>query len=210
MRRRVDATHQLHKTAERLVRDTEQRLVERLTNQSNALSERVSSLQDRVTRLELAHQQEAARQKTALHERGMELRKQMDELQQELVSEKKSRLVREGRFLQQLESHGQALEERWTEESNRRSAEIAQLTDSLNTQEAERSQSQSAWQIRVSRELKTLQDEMAQEIHDRQQEDEAIVKALQLYTSQLQQSLAFLNDDDVDVAVDGAIREYNK
>ena len=140
----------------------------------------------------------------------MELRKQMDELQQELVSEKKSRLVREGRFLQQLESHGQALEERWTEESNRRSAEIAQLTDSLNTQEAERSQSQSAWQIRVSRELKTLQDEMAQEIHDRQQEDEAIVKALQLYTSQLQQSLAFLNDDDVDVAVDGAIREYNK
>ena len=193
VKRRVDSTHQLHKKAEKLVEETYQKLQERLEEQSGALERRVSELEDKLMRLELLHRQQATKQEKIVEERGQELREQMEALQEELAVEKKARLVREGRFLQQLEGHAQDLADRWKTEKTQREDQIQSLQDTLQSKETERFEKQASWQSQVLQELEALQKDLQQEIQERQQEDDQIVQALHLSTMQLQQSVAIMS-----------------
>ena len=159
------------------------------------MSSRMKDLEERLDGLELTVGKDAQEHKKSIEKRGSELKGQLAELTQDLEQEKKARLVREGRFLQQMESYAKTMEERWQQEQEERISQVGQLTTLLQTQESQRAMQQKAWQNQVSTELAALKQELETEVQERQAEDEAIVAALHSYTHQLQQSLAILNAD---------------
>jgi SF-assemblin/beta giardin len=195
VRRRVDATHQLEKKVTQRVEEMEGRLIKRLEDQSSLLVCRMKELEDRLDTLEMAVEADAKAHRTNVQKQGTDLKLQLHDLFRELELEKKSRLVREGRFLQQIESHAKELEDRWRQEQEERITEVGKLSTLLETQEQQRLHQQRLWQNQVSAEMAALQQEMAAEVQERQAEDEAIIVALRNYTKQLQNSLAILNGD---------------
>lgn len=195
VKRRVDATLLIETKTKRMVDDVEQRLALRLQDQTDAMNGRMKELEERLDALEATVENDAKTYKASIQKRGTELKLQLHELTRDLEQEKKSRLVREGRFLQQMESHAKDLDDRWRKEQEERIAEIGHLTTLLETQEQQRSSQQRAWQHQVTTELAALHKELAAEVKERQAEDEAVVAALHAYTQQLQHSLSILNGE---------------
>ena len=112
-----------------------------------------------------------------------------------MESERKSRLVKEGRFLQQLESHATYFEKKWLMERQERVDGICQLQQALQTRQEERLEQQTAWQTRIDAELQTLQQDLEMEMQQRQQQENDTIAALNQVTQQLQSSLAILNGE---------------
>ena len=120
VKRRVDATHSSESKAKIMVEKMEERLTKRLQDQTESMSGRMKELEDRLNALEVAQEQDSRSQNASIQERGTELKLQLQDLSRDLDQEKKARLVREGRFLQQMESHAKDLEGKWRQEQEER------------------------------------------------------------------------------------------
>jgi hypothetical protein len=171
------------------------RLQKQLSFQSATLAERLQRLETKLEQMERRWDKESQEQIEFVLKKGDTFEALAKQLKTEIESEKKSRLVREGRFLQQLESHAADLEKKWTQESEERSTAIATLTQQLSVKEKQRVEEQVEWQSRIDRELFALTRELQEEIMERETQDESTVAALNQFTHQLQSSLAILNGE---------------
>jgi hypothetical protein len=195
VKRRVEATHELQASVNNIVALMEKRLQNQLSIQSATLTERLQRLETKLEQMERRWDKESQEQIEFVLKKGDTFEALAKQLKTEIESEKKSRLVREGRFLQQLESHAADLEKKWTQESEERSTAIATLTQQLSVKEKQRVEEQVEWQSRIDRELFALTRELQEEIMERETQDESTVAALNQFTHQLQSSLAILNGE---------------
>lgn len=195
IKRRVDATRALEESAKKQVSLMERRLQTQMEQHSKTINTRLSQLESRLSQLEHKTEKEAHQQLKLIEQKEKDFSKSVEGLKMEMESEKKSRLVREGRFLQQLESHSLSLEEKWSNERHERIEAVAQLTQELKLKEQDRMEQQTEWQSRIDKELEALSNELKEEIQERETQDESTIAALNQLTSQLQSSLAILNGE---------------
>lgn len=194
-KRRVDATNELQEAARKQVAQMESRLQQQMEQQSQTIQTRLEDLETRLSQLEKKSEKEALEQTKLVEKKGLAFSKSVEKLKTEMEAEKKSRLVREGRFLQQLESHSLALEKKWSTERQERVDAIVNLTQDLSTKEQERLEQQTEWQSRIDKELAELTKELQEEIKERETQDESTIAALNQFTHSLQTSLAILNGE---------------
>lgn len=195
VKRRVQATDSLHESCQQQVALMEARLQQQLEQQSQTIQSRLDHLESRLSELETKSEKQALEQTKLVEKKGLEFRKTVEDLKTEMEGEKKSRLVREGRFLQQLESHSAALEKKWSTERQERVTSIAELTQDLSLKEQARLEQQTTWQSRIDKELADLTKELQEEIVEREAQDENTIAALHQFTQQLQSSLAILSGE---------------
>lgn len=196
VQRRVDSTATLEQKTQEQIQKMEARLSKTLADHSSKISQRVDELEERLDALEISHERESEKQTKELQESGSDLRKHIHNLQREVENEKKERLVREARLLQQLESHARNLDEKWRKEQEDRITSIGTLSTTMQTQESNRIAQQSEWHSKISNEMQELQRELAAEIEERQAEDDQIIENMRIYHKQLQKSLSIVNGDD--------------
>jgi DNA repair exonuclease SbcCD ATPase subunit len=194
-KRRVDATTLLEERAKRQVAEMEERLRTQLLEDSKRLNERLDKIETELTRVDERWQRESFQQMDDIHKKADTFQDALEELQQQQDTDRKARLGREGRLLQQVEEHAKEFEDRWNKERNDRLEQVAGLEQHLQSQESTRFQEQEDFQQRVEQELEALQLELKEEVTERQAQDEEIVGALNRYTQQLQQSLSILSSD---------------
>jgi len=173
----------------------ETRLQQQMEQQSNSIQTRLEQLENRLSQLERKSEKESQQQLKLIEKKGHDFSKTVEKLKTEMEGEKKSRLVREGRFLQQLESHSVSLENKWSTERQERVDAIAKLTQDLQLKEQERLEQQTEWQSRIDKEIEALTSELQEEIVEREAQDASTIAALNQLTLQLQSSLAILNSE---------------
>jgi uncharacterized damage-inducible protein DinB len=173
----------------------EKRLQKQLDHQSATIAGRMECLEAKLESLEVKWQKESQEQLESVKKKGETFAALVGSLKTEMESEKKSRLVREGRFLQQLESHAADLERKWTTERQERSTAIAALAQQLSLKERQNLEAHEGWASRIDTELAALTRELQEEISERETQDESTVAALNQFTHQLQSSLAILNGE---------------
>lgn len=195
-KRRVDATTQIDDQARQQIYEMEERLRKQLEEDNVKLQGRISSLEDRLTRLEEQWSFDANKQLESITQQAHEFSVTLEQLQQDQEEERKSRLRREGSLLQQVEHHAKEFQNRWNGERQERLDQIAKLEQKLKDREQEREREQAAFQQRVEEEIELLRTELDLEVHERQTQDEEIVAALNRYTQQLQESLSILSSED--------------
>eukprot|EP00339_Tiarina_fusa_P006203 CAMPEP_0117004448 /NCGR_PEP_ID=MMETSP0472-20121206/5416_1 /TAXON_ID=693140 ORGANISM="Tiarina fusus, Strain LIS" /NCGR_SAMPLE_ID=MMETSP0472 /ASSEMBLY_ACC=CAM_ASM_000603 /LENGTH=270 /DNA_ID=CAMNT_0004705403 /DNA_START=13 /DNA_END=825 /DNA_ORIENTATION=+ len=194
-KRRVDATTKLDAVAREEVYEMEKRLRKQLDEDNEKLERRMSKIEARLEDLEERWKKDSAAQMDLITKKSTDLRNAMEQIQEEQDTERKARLKREGKLLEQIESHKKEFEDRWTEERNSRMEEIARLEEKVDQQEHKRVHEQGDFQHRVEIELEALRREFEDEVKERQEQDDQIVSALNRYTQQLQQSLSILSSD---------------
>jgi chromosome segregation ATPase len=172
-KRRVDATTKLDAVAREEVYEMEKRLRKQLDEDNGKLERRMEKIDTRLEELEERWKKDSAAQMDTISEKSTDLRSAMEQIQQEQDTERRARLKREGKLLEQ----------------------IAGLDDKVDQQEHNRFNEQADFQRRVDLELETLRRELEEEVKERQEQDDEIVAALNRYTQQLQQSLSILSSD---------------
>ncbi|KAG7367182.1 SF-assemblin/beta giardin domain containing protein [Nitzschia inconspicua] len=194
-KRRVDATTALDDLARTQVFEMEQRLKQQLQEEHNGLQERLDALEDRLEALEQKWTNDSNDQIELVRNKAADLNKSLQGIQQQQDAERKARLKREGNLLEQVEQHAKEFEERWNEEQSDRIKKIRELEDQIVRHEARLAMEQKRYEERIEAELTLLKEELAEEVEERQTQDEEIVAALNRYTQQLQLSLSILSSD---------------
>jgi len=195
VKRRLNATHSLEERTKQHIADMEERLVARMETMNSKLSTKLADVEERLTSLEESIDKDYEYHKQQVDIQSAAFQESLVQVQRDMEQEKKSRLIREGRLLQQVETHAKELEQLYKEEQELRISEISKLTGTLSSQTSLLQEQQLGWEAQIQAELSGLQGDLEREITERQVEDEAIVAALNQYTQQLQQSLNILNDE---------------
>jgi len=196
VKRRVDSLHQLELKSQEQIYNMEQRLADLVKEQTQTTSARIESLEQRLQELECKFEEESETQAISVAYTTKEFQEMLHDLQHSVDVEKKQRLVREGRFLQQLESHQQLTKSTLQEETKTRQDEIQKLEQNLENSKTEHTTQTLLWQTKIQSELQKLELELKDEVSQRQDQDEEIVQALNRYTKQLQHSLSILSDGE--------------
>jgi hypothetical protein len=191
-KRRLDATTKLDDLCRTQVHAMEERLKQQLLDDHRRQEERMIQLEQKLEQLEQRWNRESQGQVESIQTKTDDLAQALEQLQREQDAERKARLRREGRLLQQVEDHAKELEDLWHVEHDERIQHIARVEHQVERQETSRVHEQSEFQRRVDETLTSLQREMEQEVQERQAQDEEIVAALNRYTQQLQDSLNML------------------
>jgi hypothetical protein len=194
-KRRVDATTRLDELARTQIYEMEQRLRKQLEEDHQEVKERLDTLEERLCALEQKWMKDSGDQMEIVQNKAADLGKELQIIQEQQAAERKARLKREGSLLQQVEQHAKEFEERWNEERNDRIQRISEVEDKVIRHEARLAMEQKKFEERVEAELKSLKQELAEEVEERQAQDEEIVAALNRYTQQLQHSLSILSSD---------------
>jgi hypothetical protein len=192
-KRRLDATTKLDGLCRTQVHAMEERLKQQLSDDHRRQEERMIQLEQKLEALEQRWNRESQNQVESIQTKTDDLAQALEQLQREQDAERKARLRREGRLLQQVEDHAKELEDLWHMEHTERIQHIAKVEHQVERQETSRVHEQAEFQRRVDETLTSLQREMEQEVQERQAQDEEIVAALNRYTQQLQQSLNMLS-----------------
>ena len=194
-KRRVDATTSLDEVARTQVFEMEQRLKQQLQEDNKGLHDRMDALEERVKALEQKWAKDSNDQTELVQSKAADLTKTLQGIQGQQDTERKARLKREGHLLQQVEQHAKEFEERWSLERSDRVQKMSELENQILRNEARMAMEQKRYQERLEKEMTLLKKELAEEIEERQSQDEEIVAALNRYTTQLQQSLSILSSD---------------
>jgi hypothetical protein len=194
-KRRVDATTALDELARTQVFEMEQRLRQQLQEEHQGLQDRLDMLDERLGALQQKWNADSNDQVELIRNKAADLNRSLQSIQEHQDSERKARLKREGSLLQQVELHAKEFEERWNEERSDRIQKLGELEDRMVRHEARLAMEQKRYEERIEAELTLLKEELAQEVEERQTQDEEIVAALNRYTQQLQQSLSILSSD---------------
>lgn len=195
VKRRLDATHSLEDRTKQHVTELEERLVTRMESMNLNLRTKLLNVEERLTSLEEVIERDFEQHNQCVVVQAEAFRVSLAQVQRDMEHEKKSRLIREGRLLQQVETHAKELEQLYKQEQEERIASIATLTGTLTSQTTNLKEQQSTWESQIQAELNGLHGDLEREIKERQAEDEDIVTALHQYTQQLQHSLNILNDE---------------
>jgi chromosome segregation ATPase len=195
-KRRVEAMRSLERQAKEEIQHWEERQLNELKEQREIFEDRMGKLEERFNQLEERWKKESEQQKQQVNRKGEEFQAALDELRKEAETERKLRLVREGQFLQQIESHEKDYEELWNKERQERIESVGELVNQLESNEETRKDARKAVEVRLEHELAQLQRELQQETEERKKRDNEISTALDRYTYLFQQNLNILNDDE--------------
>ena len=130
-----------------------------------------------------------------IEKKSSQLRDAIERIQIEQDAERRARLKREGKLVEQIESHRREFEDRWNDERSERGDEISTLQAEVEKHESKRADEHADVQRRVESDLADLRREFSLEKKERQEQDDEIVAALNRYTQQLQKSLSILSSD---------------
>lgn len=191
-KRRVDATTSLDDLARQQIFEMEQRLRAELQQDQAKLYDRLEELERRVDILEERWTADAQDQLKSIETKADGLALALNGIRKEQTIERKSRLKREGRLLEQVETVAKDFEERWNQERQERVERLAELEQQITGHEARLLQKQREYEDRIDEELSALQEELALEIQERKAGDDEIVAALNRHTEQVQRNLAIL------------------
>lgn len=191
-KRRVDVTAKLQQESEEAIRKMEERLKNSFSEVQERTDERLNKLEERMQQLEERWTKESKDQLESVEVKGKEFQSQLQDLQSQVETERKSRLIREGQWLQQLETHAKTYKERWDKEREERTNAIATMTRSIQSLQTSHQDSHEKVKRQIDEELEKLQLALELETNERQAQDDEIVAALNRYTLKLQQSLSVL------------------
>ena len=194
-KRRVDSTTTLHDKCRTMVYDMESRLKSQIENDNKYMTDRLNNLENRIQQLEDRFQHESSQHMEYVQNKAEDFNTTLVQLQREQDIERKSRIKREQRLVHQVETGSKALEELYLTERSERTTAIATLARKIELQQTSKTQQEEMYTQRVNEALESLQNEMASEINERQQQDDEIVNALNRYIQQLQYSLSILSSD---------------
>lgn len=195
VKRRVQVTSDIKGFCQTQISQVESRLEQHLLQHSSTIQDRMDDLESRLSILETKSDTEAREQLKLVQQKGQDFCQAVETLQREMEGEKKSRLVREGRFLQQLESHSANFEEKWSTERQERIQQVLDLKQDLSLRQQHQVEQQTTWQNRIDAQLNSLKCELQKEEKEREEQDETTIAALNQLTLQLQSSLAILNGE---------------
>eukprot|EP00549_Striatella_unipunctata_P012589 CAMPEP_0118673394 /NCGR_PEP_ID=MMETSP0800-20121206/295_1 /TAXON_ID=210618 ORGANISM="Striatella unipunctata, Strain CCMP2910" /NCGR_SAMPLE_ID=MMETSP0800 /ASSEMBLY_ACC=CAM_ASM_000638 /LENGTH=213 /DNA_ID=CAMNT_0006568447 /DNA_START=6 /DNA_END=648 /DNA_ORIENTATION=- len=174
VRRRVDAVERQKQNAAKL----EEKFDKILEERSQMVDNRIDALEERVSRLEerLAHESQTV--PAQIEARGDSLEIMLKDVRNELETEKRNRLHREGRLLTQLEEHSRLSEEYWQKERTSREEAMESLQREWQAQEEQRNDAQQALEEELKAELEALRLAVDREVEDRSREDDQIFESI--------------------------------
>ena len=110
-----------------------------------------------------------------------------------MEADMKVRLQREEQLLQQVDDLSEQYQERWKKERGERKADLRELTERVQVQEDVRDAQVQALEKRFKEALDDVKMQLQVEVKEREEQDHAIVRALNKYTAKVQSSLSFVS-----------------
>ena len=190
IKRRIDLNRSVEQSCAAQISQMEERLRRIIDDRATLLEERLAAVETKVEELNVRLTEESERIPKDIERRGEELGRMLKSLQNDLATERRDRLSREGRIVKQVEDHRQFIEQLMEEERTARkqsSEEIRQEVARINNTKKREGET---FEQMIVRELEELRSAMGQEVQERRVEDDEIVAALNRYTEHLQRSLA--------------------
>mmetsp|Transcript_1814 Transcript_1814/g.2733 ORF Transcript_1814/g.2733 Transcript_1814/m.2733 type:complete len:303 (-) Transcript_1814:64-972(-) len=189
IKRRIDSNRKLEEMCVDRVKNLEKKLENMVEDRSSAIMERLLTLENRIDDVQSQFDEMATDLQSSIEKKGRKLKERLDEIDDTLKVEKRDRLNREGRILKQLVDHEEMVSKQLASERTEREKKVAELKERIQRNESGRMDSDKQYSELVQRELKMLKEGLEREMNERKMEDDAIVDALNRYTSKLQSTL---------------------
>ena len=167
-----------------------------IQQQSQTISLRVGALQQRLQDLELQVDTMTTEIPLSVEKQWQKISQELQRLTQDFQQEKKERFTREGWILKQIHDYETSITQTIKHEREERRAKLDQLRSILEQNESGRVDSDTRFAALLEQELSALKAQLQREIEERQVEDDAIVDAMNRYTTKLQSTLNVITSDD--------------
>lgn len=195
IKRRVESIEKLESQTNESMECMENRLIEKIELQSSIVDDRLSSLEERINELEIKFDCSSQEQINNIESSKKEYKSMIDEIKNNVINEKKNKLIREEQLIKQIESHKNEFENKYITEQDERNNSINKIQNNIISNQNIREKQNNEFQNKISYELNLLTKELKNEITIRETQDEEIIVALNKYTKQLQQSLNILSGE---------------
>jgi len=194
IKRRIDLNRSLeHQCAERIA-GMEARLTKMVDDRSELVQQRLEDLESKVDELNARFEEEKEKIPRDIERRGKELGDMLGKLQEELGSERRDRLNREGRIMKQISDHGEYVTASIEGEKSERETIVSTLRSRIDAVEKARAAADLRYSETIEAEVQLLREALDREVSERKIEDDEIVEALNRYTEHLQTSLSVMSD----------------
>jgi ATP-dependent Clp protease ATP-binding subunit ClpA len=127
---------------------------------------------------------------------SQQVSQQLNRITQDVQQEKKERFTREGILLKQIQDYEQSINEAIEQERSQTQTKLEHLRDMLETNESGRVQADTRFASLIEQDLTMLKHQLQMEMEQRQAEDDAIVDAMNRYTTKLQATLTAITSDE--------------
>jgi len=193
IKRRLFSSRSLETSYSNKILSMEERLNSLIDERYSAVVKRMSLMEKKVEELNLRLEEERFKLPQDIESKAKELEDSLSSFQEMFTVERRDRLNREGRIMEQLSHKAKKLDDRWNEERMMREESVMQLKIQLTEVDHAREKRDVAYESLVKSELKKLKEDMERETNDRKIEDDEIVEALNRYTNNLQSSLSVIS-----------------
>ena len=190
-KRRAKTVHAIKQQAQQEIQQMEETLRKQIHEETILVGKRLIAIEDRLTILEQRWQGDVSALNTDLERNRREIENQLKELYSAAEKEKQTRMAREQMLLKQLESVSKEYQERWTQERQDRLLGTGTIEEALKEQSDKTNQTVMSFEQKIRQELHLLSADLEREVAERRGNDDEIVGALNRYTAQLQQTLAY-------------------
>lgn len=193
-KRRSKAIRSIEERASKEIQLMEENIRKQIHEETGHVEQRLRAIEDRLSGLEDQLQSDLTALNTDLERNRREIDVQVKELFNSADKERQNRIVREKMLEKQLSTVALEYQERWTNERLDRMASVNSVNDELGDQRKGHEKMITGFEQKIRQELALVTQELEQEVIERQSNDDEIVAALNRYTSQLQQTLAYATD----------------
>mmetsp|Transcript_52053 Transcript_52053/g.52428 ORF Transcript_52053/g.52428 Transcript_52053/m.52428 type:complete len:210 (-) Transcript_52053:550-1179(-) len=194
IKRRIEMNKAVQEKCQAKIQEMDTKFQELIDNRTEQILSRIKSLDMRLDSMrynfEDNMQQSIPRK---IEETSEQLHKMLHDFNEEFQREKRDRLNREGRIIQQLADHETQAKNSLDAERSSRDDKISELRQILQSNEDGRIDADSKFSKLIEKEFRSLRHLLASETRERKTEDDEIVEALNRYTSKLQKSLAVVS-----------------
>eukprot|EP00588_Corethron_pennatum_P014768 CAMPEP_0194273806 /NCGR_PEP_ID=MMETSP0169-20130528/7069_1 /TAXON_ID=218684 /ORGANISM="Corethron pennatum, Strain L29A3" /LENGTH=416 /DNA_ID=CAMNT_0039016871 /DNA_START=53 /DNA_END=1303 /DNA_ORIENTATION=- len=155
-----------------------------------------SAVQERVREAAERMEEEASAAPAAAERRARELETSLKEVRAAFDEERADRLRRESQILQRIDDHGLEVAGRVTGEAQTRQAGLDRAAQLADRNGAAQRHADANFHGAANRDLRALRTAVRTEAKARQEDDRAVVAALERYTSKLHASLTIVSSGD--------------
>ena len=164
-----------------------------VSQEQTQTAERLLLLEQRIAQLEVAWQQDVRKLHGRIQTSAESCDSKLTALQDETQISTQARLQREEELLQQINDLSAQYQERWKQERAERKTVVQELTERVQLQEQVRDGQVQALEKQFQEALDQVKTDLQVETAEREEQDQAIVAALNKYTAQVQSSLSFVS-----------------
>ena len=192
-KRRVAAVAAASEAAAEAVQQVAEEWQKTVVSEQNETGRRLQLLEERVEKLEHVWQRDVRQLHGKIETSAESCNAKLDVLEEKMEADMKVRLQREEQLLQQVDDLSEQYQERWKKERGERKADLRELTERVQVQEDVRDAQVQALEKRFKEALDDVKMQLQVEVKEREEQDHAIVRALNKYTAKVQSSLSFVS-----------------